>query len=440
MDLKFQEGKGPEQSSSKPIYRIGYYQDVDIQIKSEFENDSPKKYAFFDGDQDVILCYLIQLGMAYHKVNVSAEIEYLKVPLPKDIDKITHIGQPPYMLTPIEEFKSNLKMMSQESSYVLNTDPQVSIYCKYKPNPFTKLDKAISEIEKDAYAAQMALYAEQLPWLPIGTTNADNDVWASKPVYPEDEHEKVKEQYLIAKAAKFSKIYGGGPENKEQGESKPGPMSEKTGLEPVTDPYTGKTDYVPKQSFTQKYPPKTQAKKGKTKFKFNPKNESVTPEEAPELRFTVIANLPHVVLYDNKDLKRYDIVFDDSNLPDYEREFKWPDWPEVVISRIMPYLPPMYITKWNKPLYSQGDDAQSWSSHPVFQKQVQHPLNSSRTDTITNIIISLNDSQKWTREKIADWLETLDAQPTFELDFEEVSDTPDETTYRVPKLATVVAI
>jgi hypothetical protein len=36
--------------------------------------------------------------------------------------------------------------------------------------------------------------------------------------------------------------------------------------------------------------------------------------------------------------------------------------------------------------------------------------------SIENIIIHLNDHEKWSREQIADWLDTLPNQPVFELD------------------------
>lgn len=49
---------------------------------------------------------------------------------------------------------------------------------------------------------------------------------------------------------------------------------------------------------------------------------------------------------------------------------------------------------------------------PGINKQVKHPINESIM-TIQSIIIDLNDHHGWTREAIADWLDTLDVDLTF---------------------------
>lgn len=45
---------------------------------------------------------------------------------------------------------------------------------------------------------------------------------------------------------------------------------------------------------------------------------------------------------------------------------------------------------------------------------VTHPVNGSM-NSLYHTIISLNDSHKWSRENIADWLDTLDIVPSFEV-------------------------
>jgi hypothetical protein len=42
--------------------------------------------------------------------------------------------------------------------------------------------------------------------------------------------------------------------------------------------------------------------------------------------------------------------------------------------------------------------------------EVKHPV-SGKVTTLYNVIINLNDYHQWTREQIADWLETTDANP-----------------------------
>lgn len=49
----------------------------------------------------------------------------------------------------------------------------------------------------------------------------------------------------------------------------------------------------------------------------------------------------------------------------------------------------------------------------IHTKKVNHPVSPERIDSLQNIIISLNDTYNWTRESIADWLDTLDEQPIF---------------------------
>jgi hypothetical protein len=50
---------------------------------------------------------------------------------------------------------------------------------------------------------------------------------------------------------------------------------------------------------------------------------------------------------------------------------------------------------------------------PGIFNTVKHPV-SGHTVTIYHAIMSLNDSHKWSRERIADWIETLDEVPVFE--------------------------
>jgi hypothetical protein len=55
------------------------------------------------------------------------------------------------------------------------------------------------------------------------------------------------------------------------------------------------------------------------------------------------------------------------------------------------------------------------SQLPALAAIVKNPV-SGKTQTLRAAIISLNDTFKWTREKIADWLETLDVDISFKVD------------------------
>lgn len=49
---------------------------------------------------------------------------------------------------------------------------------------------------------------------------------------------------------------------------------------------------------------------------------------------------------------------------------------------------------------------------PGIQEVVEHPINKKRM-SLRSAIINLNDNHRWTREKIADWIETLENQSRF---------------------------
>lgn len=53
------------------------------------------------------------------------------------------------------------------------------------------------------------------------------------------------------------------------------------------------------------------------------------------------------------------------------------------------------------------------NSLPGVNEVVRHPVTGNRR-TLARTIINLNDEHRWTREQIADWIETLDINITFE--------------------------
>ncbi|QIQ62985.1 hypothetical protein SEA_MOAB_107 [Streptomyces phage Moab] len=74
------------------------------------------------------------------------------------------------------------------------------------------------------------------------------------------------------------------------------------------------------------------------------------------------------------------------------------------------------IAQSKQPVYGGKDSRVNML--PGIKEMVKHPV-SGKIDTIESIIINLNDVQKWTREKIADWLDTLDVDLTFKVDIDE---------------------
>lgn len=51
---------------------------------------------------------------------------------------------------------------------------------------------------------------------------------------------------------------------------------------------------------------------------------------------------------------------------------------------------------------------------PGLKENVRNPVNGTM-DTLERVIIRLNDSERWSREQIADWLETLDVNINFKV-------------------------
>jgi hypothetical protein len=52
--------------------------------------------------------------------------------------------------------------------------------------------------------------------------------------------------------------------------------------------------------------------------------------------------------------------------------------------------------------------ASSFSNKAIFHQNVRHPVNKADGWPLRKVIMDLNDNHGWTREAIADWLETLD--------------------------------
>jgi hypothetical protein len=50
---------------------------------------------------------------------------------------------------------------------------------------------------------------------------------------------------------------------------------------------------------------------------------------------------------------------------------------------------------------------------PGVDAVVEHPIEKGFHESIFTIILELNDHYRWSRERIADWVETLDVDTTF---------------------------
>ena len=71
------------------------------------------------------------------------------------------------------------------------------------------------------------------------------------------------------------------------------------------------------------------------------------------------------------------------------------------------------VKSWNIfGFFSNADIPSLASSIPGIHQKVIHPVTKSQGQ-LYHIIQDLNDSHGWSREKIADWIETLDNPPKF---------------------------
>jgi len=75
---------------------------------------------------------------------------------------------------------------------------------------------------------------------------------------------------------------------------------------------------------------------------------------------------------------------------------------------------------------------------PGVNMLVSHPVDKV-TSSLQEVIISLNDSFRWTREQIADWIETLDEVPKFEIS-QSTGLENEEAFFETPRLVTIKRI
>lgn len=88
-----------------------------------------------------------------------------------------------------------------------------------------------------------------------------------------------------------------------------------------------------------------------------------------------------------------------------------------------------YIT----PKHSKNSASELAGDLPGINNRVKNPEEGTE-DSLYSVIINLNDTHKWTRERIADWIESLDEVPVFETLVE------DEDEKELPEAPKVVAL
>lgn len=57
---------------------------------------------------------------------------------------------------------------------------------------------------------------------------------------------------------------------------------------------------------------------------------------------------------------------------------------------------------------------------PIANKLAAHPVNAGECDSLAEIIIGLNDEDDWTREAIADWVESIEPKPITQVKTQEL--------------------
>lgn len=90
------------------------------------------------------------------------------------------------------------------------------------------------------------------------------------------------------------------------------------------------------------------------------------------------------------------------------------------------FAPPYKDANFSGPLASSkqvgyGGKDQRVNQLPGLKEKVKNPVTGNES-TLERVIINLNDQHQWTREKIADWLDTLDIDLTFKIEVEDEQD------------------
>lgn len=83
----------------------------------------------------------------------------------------------------------------------------------------------------------------------------------------------------------------------------------------------------------------------------------------------------------------------------------------LLVSDLGVSAPVVDLAKY-KEVKADGPDRVALRKLPGLWEDVVHPV-TKHTDKLQHVIINLNDKQRWTREQIADWLETLDIDLRF---------------------------
>ena len=187
-------------------------------------------------------------------------------------------------------------------------------------------------------------------------------------------------------------------------------------------------DSQKKSILPQAPPPGKPTKKAQKPVKFD-------VEEPMAFSTTIGGDKVYVIAYYGK--VRYEVTH---NYLEDEKCLLPEDWPQVVRSKLYGAIgkpDPVDSPEWYSatPAIDFGHAAETDMQSARFNMSVKHPV-TGYFGTLSSTVINLNDSHEWTREQIADWLDSLDEQPYFELKPEEP--TEGETPKRIYKTTRVV--
>jgi hypothetical protein len=56
------------------------------------------------------------------------------------------------------------------------------------------------------------------------------------------------------------------------------------------------------------------------------------------------------------------------------------------------------------------DESSAYRHWPILYRTIEHPIHYHLETDVLNAITDLNDEERWTREQIADWVDTIEAQ------------------------------
>ena len=164
------------------------------------------------------------------------------------------------------------------------------------------------------------------------------------------------------------------------------------------------------------------------KIKLKPADTSITTQFHKITSFLDMSSNPQKFIVIIVTNEQYVVIELEAALWTSKQVIKWAD------NNLNTELKSLLLTflTLNQILVSEDSVSILASTLPDMSRTVRHPVIGTQS-TLMTTIINLNDFHQWTREQIADWLESLDDTPTFRIADEECRATVLVNEMRIPQ-------